>query len=133
MWVMLSQNYFNIMFLLETEKIYMKTYKKPNKKCNIAVNVGQCSTYYLMVTLILHIYQKHSERLSIQSIHTYLCVSGVKKCSFSRIFGVPCFVEKPVLRFTFLPYYRRITVVFACDSLEITMVCSTIVSRIFFN
>ena len=122
---MLSQNYFNIMFLLETEKIYMKTYKKPNKKCNIAVNVGQCSTYYLMVTLILHIYQKHSERLSIQS--------GVKKCSFSRKFGVPCFVEKPVLRFTFLPYYRRITVVFACDSLEITMVCSTIVSRIFFN
>ena len=130
---MLSQNYFNIMFLLETEKIYMKTYKKPNKKCNIAVNVGQCSTHYLMVTLILHIYQKHSERLSNQSIRTYLCVSGVKKCSFSRKFGVPYFVETPVFRFTFLPYYRRITVVLACDSLAITMVCSTIISRIFFN
>ena len=32
---------------------------------------------------------------------TSVCVSGDKK------FGVLCFLETPVLRFAFLPYYRR--------------------------
>ena len=36
-------------------------------------------------------------------------VSGGKKCSFFGKFGVLCFLETPVLRFTLLPYYRRIT------------------------
>ena len=36
--------------------------------------------------------------------HTY---QGVKKCSFFGKFGVLCFLETPVLRFTLLPYYRR--------------------------
>ena len=35
------------------------------------------------------------------------CVSGGKKCSFFGKFGVLCFLETPVLRFTLLPYYRR--------------------------
>ena len=41
--------------------------------------------------------------------HTYVCVSGGKKCSFFGKFGVFCFVETSVLRFTLLPYYRRIS------------------------
>ena len=35
-------------------------------------------------------------------------VSGGKKCSFLKKFGVLCFFETPVLRFALLPYYRRI-------------------------
>ena len=34
-------------------------------------------------------------------------VSGGKKCSFFGNFGVLCFLETPVLRFSLLPYYRR--------------------------
>ena len=40
--------------------------------------------------------------------HTYVCVSGGKKCLFFGNFGVLCFLETPVLRFALLPYYRRI-------------------------
>ena len=43
------------------------------------------------------------------SFDTYVCVSGGKKCSFFRKFGVLCFLETPVLRFALLPYYRRIS------------------------
>ena len=39
--------------------------------------------------------------------HTYVCVSGGKKCSFFGKFVVFCFLETPVLRFAILPYYRR--------------------------
>ena len=39
--------------------------------------------------------------------HTYVCGSGTKKCSFFGKFGVLFFFETPVLRFAFLPYYRR--------------------------
>ena len=38
---------------------------------------------------------------------TRACISGVKKCSFSANFGMLCFLETPVLRFAFSPYYRR--------------------------
>ena len=41
------------------------------------------------------------------SYPTYVCVSGVKKCTFSRKLGVLCFLETTVLRFFLLPYYRR--------------------------
>ena len=40
--------------------------------------------------------------------HTYVCVSGGKKCSFFGKFGVVCFLETPGLRFALLPYYRQI-------------------------
>ena len=40
-------------------------------------------------------------------IGTYVCVSGGKKCTFFENFGVLCFLETPVLRFAYLPYYRR--------------------------
>ena len=40
--------------------------------------------------------------------HTYVCVSGGKKCLFFRNFDMLCFFETPVLRFAILPYYRRI-------------------------
>ena len=36
-----------------------------------------------------------------------MCVSGDKKCSFFRKFDVLCFLEKPILRFALLPYYRQ--------------------------
>ena len=39
---------------------------------------------------------------------TYVCVSRVKKCSFFGKFDVLRFRKTPVLRFAFLPYYRRI-------------------------
>ena len=39
--------------------------------------------------------------------HTYVCVSGGKKCSFFRKFGLLCFLETPVFRFAILPHYRR--------------------------
>ena len=41
------------------------------------------------------------------SYMSYVCVSGGKKCLFFEKFGVLCFLETPVLRFAFLPYYRR--------------------------
>ena len=37
----------------------------------------------------------------------YVCVSGSKKCSFFGKFGVLCFLETSVLRFTLLLYYPR--------------------------
>ena len=40
--------------------------------------------------------------------HTYVCVSGGKKCTFFGKFALLCFLETPVLKFTFLPYDRRI-------------------------
>ena len=40
--------------------------------------------------------------------HTYVCVSGGKKCLYFGNFGVLCFLETPVLRFTLLPYYQRL-------------------------
>ena len=42
---------------------------------------------------------------------TYVCASGGKKCSSFGKFGVICFLEIPVLRFTLLPYYRRLSLV----------------------
>ena len=38
--------------------------------------------------------------------HTYVCVSGGKKCLFFGNFGVLCYLETRVLRFALLPYYR---------------------------
>ena len=40
-------------------------------------------------------------------IPTRICVSGAKKCSFFRKFGVLCFLVTPVLRFTLFPYYQK--------------------------
>ena len=39
--------------------------------------------------------------------HTYVCVSGCKKCSFFGTLGMLCILVTSVLRFAFLPYYRR--------------------------
>ena len=39
--------------------------------------------------------------------HTFVCVSGGKKCLFFRKFSGLCFVVTPVLRFPLLPYPRR--------------------------
>ena len=43
-------------------------------------------------------------------IHTHVCVSGRKKCSFFEKFGVLGFHVTPVLRFALLPYYRDTTI-----------------------
>ena len=40
-------------------------------------------------------------------MHTFVCVSRGKKCSFFGKFGVLCFLVTSVLKFAFLPYYRR--------------------------
>ena len=39
--------------------------------------------------------------------YPYVCVSGVKKCSFFGKFDVLCFLKSPSLRFALLSYYRR--------------------------
>ena len=52
----------------------------------------------------------------------YVCVSGGKKCSLFGKFGVLCFLETPVLRFSLLPYYRRISIYYfrnGCFNYEI--------------
>ena len=36
-------------------------------------------------------------------------LSGGKKCLFFGKFDVLCFLEKPILRFALLPYYRRVS------------------------
>ena len=38
---------------------------------------------------------------------TYVCVSGGKKCSFFKKFGVLCILVTSVSKFALLPYYRR--------------------------
>ena len=42
--------------------------------------------------------------------HTYVCVSGSKKCSLFGKFVMFCFLVAPVLRVALLPYYRRNTI-----------------------
>ena len=49
---------------------------------------------------------KFSEKRSF--LTPYERVSAGKKCSFFGKFPVLCFLETPVLRFAFLPYYRRV-------------------------
>ena len=39
--------------------------------------------------------------------HTYVCLSGGKKCLFFGKFPVSCFLVMPVLRLALLPYYRQ--------------------------
>ena len=39
--------------------------------------------------------------------HTYVCISGGKKCLFFGKFGMLCFLETPVLRIALVLYYRR--------------------------
>ena len=48
---------------------------------------------------------KHGKFSEKQTFLIYVCVR--KKCYFFRKFGVPCFLETPVLRFALLPYYQR--------------------------
>ena len=43
----------------------------------------------------------------IPDAHTYMRLSGGKKCSFFGKVGVLCFLETPVLRLALLPYYRQ--------------------------
>ena len=45
-------------------------------------------------------------------LHTYVFISGGKKCSFSGKFDMLCFLETPVLRFALLPYYQRFVCIF---------------------
>ena len=48
-----------------------------------------------------------NEHFFTPDTHTYVSLSGGKKCSFFEKFGVLCFLETPVLRFALLPYYWR--------------------------
>ena len=40
--------------------------------------------------------------------HMQVCISGIKKCSFFRKLGLPCFLVTPVGRFTLLSYYQQV-------------------------
>ena len=48
-----------------------------------------------------------NEHFLLPGMHTYLCVSGGKKCLFFGKFGVLRFLETTVLRFALFSYYRR--------------------------
>ena len=48
-----------------------------------------------------------NEHFLPRDTHTCVCVSGGKKCSFFRKFGMLCFLITPILRFVLLPYCRR--------------------------
>ena len=52
-------------------------------------------------------YAKFSEKRTFLTpdMHTDVCVSGDKKCSFFGKLGVLSFLETLVLRFALLPYY----------------------------
>ena len=62
----------------------------------------------LTVKLYLKVFSSHICVLGIFVYFAYVCVSGGKKCLFFGKFGMLCFVETPVLRFTLLSYYCRI-------------------------
>ena len=49
-----------------------------------------------------------SKKQIFLSMHTFVCVSGVRSVSFPVNVSVLCFVETPVLRFALLPYYRGV-------------------------
>ena len=49
-----------------------------------------------------------NEHLLPSDTHTYVSVSGGKKCQFFKKFSMLCFLRTPVLRFALLPYYRRL-------------------------
>ena len=51
--------------------------------------------------------ERYGASLRIQSECGKVRVSGGKKCSFFGNFDVLCFLETPVLGFSFLTYYRR--------------------------
>ena len=53
-------------------------------------------------------FQENKAKFSEKRTFTYECVSGDKKRSLSGKFGLLCFLETPVLRFAYFPYYRRI-------------------------
>ena len=48
-----------------------------------------------------------SEHFSLPDKRMYVCVSWGKKCLFFGKFGVLCLLQTAVLKFDFLPYYRR--------------------------
>ena len=52
-------------------------------------------------------YIPKNEHFLPHDTHMYVSISGGKKYSFFGKFSVLCFLEKPVLRFALLPYYRR--------------------------
>ena len=53
-------------------------------------------------------YAKSSEK---RIFFTPVCVSGVKKCSFFRKFGVFCCLVTSVLRLTFFHYYQKLILI----------------------
>ena len=48
-----------------------------------------------------------NKHFSPPDTHTYVSVSGNKKCSFFRKFGVLCSLKTPVSRFALLLYYQQ--------------------------
>ena len=48
-----------------------------------------------------------SQTFLATNVHTYKNLSRGTKCLLFEKFGVPCFLAKPVLSSTVLPYYRQ--------------------------
>ena len=66
--------------------------------------------------------------------HMYVCVSVGKKCSFFGKFGILCFLVTSVLKFAFLAYYGRISLLsFATKYLRIQKIYSKMYSTLFDN
>ena len=86
--------------ILMLKKVTMQ-HRKTNIVCNKAK--GRISKRVLQENKASQIFQKTNISYP-PDMHIY--VSGGKKCSFFREFGVLFFVETSVLRFALLPYYR---------------------------
>ena len=56
--------------------------------------------------------KKNPEHFLPLDTHTYVFVSGSKKCSFLGKLGVLYFPVTFVFKFAFLPYYRRLNVAY---------------------
>ena len=67
-----------------------------------------CQTFHLRSSVIRKKGESQNGCFKNTKYVKHVCVSEGKKCSFFGKFGVLCFLETFVLRFTLLPYYRRI-------------------------
>ena len=91
-------------------------------------NSVDCSSLFWLwfeQSLRMFVGNKSKERISKRVFQenkarqiSYVCVSEGKKCCFFAKFGVLCFLEKSVLRFALLPYYRRVIIWFLLLALK---------------
>ena len=88
--------------MLKVYKVYCKVY---------LIGMSNLHRTYFLLTNLKIIYEnkktKHAKFSEKKPNISYHGVSGGKKCSFFRKFGVHSFLVTSVLSFVLLPYYQR--------------------------